>query len=495
MKGPSKQPVRLVIACLCALAAIRVFVFSAAFPFFNNVDEQAHVDLVIKAARHNAPRGIENFSSEAASYFAIYRSPEYFVPPEQYGGQYPPPIWQLRPDEQQRVANEEIPFWESRSNHESGEPPGYYATAGSWFNLGHAVGLRGLGLLYWIRFLNVALAAALVWIGYQVAEIVFRDRTFPAIATAALLAIWPQSSFYSIQGDSLSPVIFGIGFIALAKIFNSERPNAWLGVWLGLAAATTCLIKTANLPLLVVLVAALVLKAVQFARRGELSHGSLFLAAFAVSAVLPLVPWLYWNEQHFGDLTATKSKIELLGWTPKAFAAWWSHPIFTPVGAKNFWAELMASFWRGEFIWHGERMATWWSDAFYWVASTIAFGVALVSLVIHRRSEPKRAILWLAALSFASLVGFLVMLSIRFDFGECPYPSRDHPFFTSGRLLNAAAVPFFLLFGYAIDQLVNWIRRTWVRWVLLSVVLLLTLGWQLSINGPALASRYNFFHR
>ncbi len=39
---------RLIIAGLCLAAAIRVFVFSAAFPFFNNVDEVAHFDLVFK---------------------------------------------------------------------------------------------------------------------------------------------------------------------------------------------------------------------------------------------------------------------------------------------------------------------------------------------------------------------------------------------------------------------------------------------------------------
>lgn len=495
MNTLSKHHLRLIVAFLCVLAAVRVFVFCAAFPFFNNVDEQAHADLVIKAAHHSPPRGIENFSSEAARYFAIYRSPEYFVSPEQYGGQYPAPNWELPAEEQQSIANQEILSWESRTNYESGEPFGYYATAGSWLNFGHALGLRELNLLYWVRFLNVVFAAVLVWIGYQVAQIVFEGRPFPTIATATLLAIWPQTSFYSIQGDSLSPVIFGIGLVALGRVFESQRPNVWLGIWLGLTGAATCLTKTANLPLLVILAVAMIFKAIELSRHGELSRGLLLVAAFAIAAALPLMPWFAWNEQHFGDLTATKSKIELLGWTPKAFADWWSHPIFTFTGAKNFWAELVASFWRGEFIWHGARMATWWSDAFYWTASTIALLVAFVSLLARRKSEPKRAILWFALLSFAALVGFLVFLSIRFDFGDCPYPSREHPFFTSGRLLNAAAVPFFLLFAYAMERLAHWTRRSWVQWTALSVFAILTLGWQLSINAPALASRYNFFHR
>ena len=90
MKNPSTTRVRWVIASLCVLSAIRVFVFAAAFPFFNNVDEQAHVDLMLKYAHGHPPHGIEPFTKEAALYFAVYSTPEYFVKPEQYGGQFPP---------------------------------------------------------------------------------------------------------------------------------------------------------------------------------------------------------------------------------------------------------------------------------------------------------------------------------------------------------------------------------------------------------------------
>ena len=33
---------RIFVVVLCMLAAARVFIYSAAFPFFNNVDEQMH---------------------------------------------------------------------------------------------------------------------------------------------------------------------------------------------------------------------------------------------------------------------------------------------------------------------------------------------------------------------------------------------------------------------------------------------------------------------
>jgi len=490
----SKTQLPWLVIVLCAVAAIRVFVFAAAFPFFNNVDEQAHVDLVVKYSQGKLPPGIEPFSSQAALFFALYRTPEYFVPPSDYGGQNPQPNWLIPPEERQKILNDEIPFWESRENHESGEPPLYYALAGGWFDLGHSLGLRGLGSLYWVRFLNVVLAEALVWVGYAVARLIFNENQFAPLAVATLVAVWPQSSFFSIQADALSPLLFGISFIALIKLLQQPAPRFTVAICLGLTVAATCLVKTANLPLLLVVALAVVLRSVELVRDRNARRGFIIFGAFLVSAAVPLALWFAWDLNHFGDLTATKSKIEVLGWTTKPFAESWSHPIFTPVGAKDFWAELIASFWRGEFIWHRERMATWWSDAFYWTTSTIALAIAVVSL-LTRASEPNRSSLWFALLSFASLVGFLVLLSIRFDFGQCPYPSRAHPYFTSGRLLNAAAIPFFILFAYAIERVASWTKRESIKWSLLGLIALLVLGWQLSINAPALSSRYNFFHR
>ena len=46
----------------CLLAAVRVLLFCAAFPFFNNVDERRHFDLLIKYAEGHVPRGAELIS-------------------------------------------------------------------------------------------------------------------------------------------------------------------------------------------------------------------------------------------------------------------------------------------------------------------------------------------------------------------------------------------------------------------------------------------------
>src|SRR5215472_9278435 len=85
---------RKLIWLFCVIAGIRVLVFSAAFPFFNNVDEQAHVDLVMKYARGQVPRNLGHYASDSAYYFSLYGSPEYFSAPQQLNtGAFPPANW------------------------------------------------------------------------------------------------------------------------------------------------------------------------------------------------------------------------------------------------------------------------------------------------------------------------------------------------------------------------------------------------------------------
>ena len=491
----SEQKLRWIVIGFCGLEAIRVFVFAAAFPFFNNVDEQAHVDLVVKYAHAKPPHNIEPFATEAALYFAIYGTPEYFVTPEQYGGEYPPPHWLVSREQLQGVLDDEIPFWESRLNHESGEPPLYYALAGGWMNIGRVLGLRDLSLLYWVRFLNIGVAAALVWVGFAVAKSTFPDNQFLQLGAPLLLAVWPQSAFYSVQGDALSPLCFGIAFLGLAKLLQSERPGIINAVWTGLAIAATCLIKTSNLPLPLIAVVVIAWKFFLSIRKGTLRPQLIALGTFLLSVAVPLGIWFAWNHHNFGDMTATKSKIELLTWTRKPFGEWWSHPIFSLPGIMEFWRELLGSFWRGEFVWHLQRLASAAADAFYAISSAIVI-LATGVFLLQRRSKnnEQRFILWLALLSFLSIVVFLVVLSISFDFGRCPYPSREHPYFTSGRLLNATAAPFFLLFVYVIDRFGSWTKQQWLRWTLLGATVLILIVSQVQLNAPAFSSRYNFFH-
>ncbi len=496
MSNLSKSALRWIVGGLCAFAAARVFVFAAAFPFFNNVDEQAHVDLVVKYAHGSPPRGIESFSHEASVYFAAYSTPEYFVRPEQYGGQFPPPNWLLPREQMEKVFTDEVPYWESRSNHESGEPPLYYSIAGAWFDLGRALGLRGLSSLYWVRFLNVGLVTLLVWLGFVSARSIFPANQFLQLAVPTLLAIWPQTAFYSIQADAFSPICFGIAFVGLATMLQQQRLQIAVAGWTGLAIAGACLVKTSNFPLPLIATAVIIWKILADKKKEHRQSNLLALTVFVLACALPIGVWFFRNHHYFGDLTATASKIELLGWTRKPFADWWSHPLFTTSGLKIFWAGLAASFWRGELVWHLQRLASPYADAFY------AFSTGLVILaagfiLLRNRSNlgDQRFILSLSLFSFISIVVFLMLLSISFDFHNCPYPSREFPYLTSGRLLNGAAIPFFVVFAFAIDRFANWVKREWLRWTLLGAIAVFLIVSQVEVNSPAFASQYNFFHR
>lgn len=80
-----------IVAILCLLAALRVFVLSAGFPLFNNVDEQAHFDLVHKYARGHVPAGIEKQDAGAARDMTLYGTPEYLTPARGFAGGAAPP--------------------------------------------------------------------------------------------------------------------------------------------------------------------------------------------------------------------------------------------------------------------------------------------------------------------------------------------------------------------------------------------------------------------
>ena len=81
------------VIAFCVFAALRVLIFSAAFPFFNNVDERRHFDLVMKYAYGRVPRGAELISPATLPYLARYASPEFLAAPEDFEGGYYGPLW------------------------------------------------------------------------------------------------------------------------------------------------------------------------------------------------------------------------------------------------------------------------------------------------------------------------------------------------------------------------------------------------------------------
>ena len=252
----------------------------------------------------------------------------------------------------------------------------------------------------------------------------------------------------------LSPLCFGLAFVGLVKLLRAENPGVRLGIFTGLALAATFLTKISSLPLLAVSALVILSKTAQLIRAGKFQAALPSLTALALCAALPMAGWIAWCKHAFGDFTGTAAKIQFLGWTHKPFTDWWHHPIFTPHGLWIFLPKLIASFWQSDFTWHRQTLGLPSVDMAYAMASIILVGVALMSFLPPSKSEVarQRQALLLGFGCFAAAVAFLGFLSIIYDFHDCYYPSLAYPYFTSGRLMLGALIPFLLLFVYGLDR-------------------------------------------
>jgi hypothetical protein len=96
-------------------------------------------------------------------------------------------------------------------------------------------------------------------------------------------------------------------------------------------------------------------------------------------------------------------------------------------------------------------------------------------------------------LIFLAGVAFLALLSIQFDFGNCINPSREHPYFTSGRLLSGALIPFAVVFVYAVSWILRRINTALPPIVLGLIVVFMTTA-EILVNRAVFVSDHNWFH-
>jgi hypothetical protein len=483
------------IFLLCLAAALRIFVFSAGFPFFSNIDEDLHFDLITQYSHARVPRTFDLLKEESLTWIVPYASPEFLATPDQFpGAKFPPPLWKQSPAEAAPELAATKAAWSTEINFESSQPPLYYALASIWWRIGQHIGLTGIQSLYWIRFLNVPLIAIVVWLGYVTARTIAPGRVDLRIGVPMLLAFIPQNVFYAMNNDVLSPICFGALFLCLLQWLRAKTPGFSLGALTGLAIAATYLTKLSNLPLVAIALVAITVKLVSLMRQRP-SAGLMALAALVLCAAIPVGSWMIWTKYQFGDLTGSATKVSLLGWARKPFADWLDHPIFTPRGFSVFWSDLITNFWRGEVRWHGRPLSWQVADGFYAISSLVLLVAAIMGL---RKREGlsafQRQAIGIATLSFVTSVGFLALLSIQFDFGSCINPSRTHPYFTSGRLLSGALIPFALLYVYGISSLLRRVSAVLPLVVLGAIVVFVTTS-EILVNRVVFASDHNWFHR
>jgi hypothetical protein len=487
---------RKIILLLCLLAAVHVFVFSAAFPFFNVVDEQVHFDLVVRYSEGDIPRSLAPPCDDALPYIALFGTVEYLWPPEsQPGGRIATPPWKLPMTlvKTNLFAIEAV--WKDKvKNHEASQPPLYYSLAGAWWWLCNEIGLCDGGLLYMVRFLNMPIIAALVWLGWFAARKIFPENNFVRLAVPALIAFMPQTTFYAINNDILSPITFGIAFVLLMKFWNAENLSPRPAVALGLALAATFLTKISNLPLLAVAGIFIALKIFRLAQNKNLRASVPSLAILFACAGLPMAAWMAWCKINFGDFTGSVLKIQFLGWTNKPFAGWFHHPIFTAHGFWYFVKGNFSTFWQGELLWQRKPLAIPAVDLIYVILSIGLPAFAIFSLIRSRQfTAPQRAALWFGFACLASAFAFFALLSVKYDFHDCFYPSSALPFFVSGRLMLGMLIPFLLLFTSGLDCALRKFSNA-AKFVVLAVLLVFMLASEITIDWQIFPNAYNWFH-
>ena len=131
-------------------------------------------------------------------------------------------------------------------------------------------------------------------------------------------------------------------------------------------------------------------------------------------------------------------------------------------------------------------------DVFYLMSST----VLLLALIFKKTSpqRPYRVALTASLFALVFSVVFLAVLSMRYDFGNCFYPSRENPYFVSGRLIAGTILPFLFLY---IDGLQRILSRLRCASYLLAVVCVIAAAITVSeiiISWPVFSSPYNLFH-
>src|SRR5439155_11402238 len=244
---------RILVCLLCFAAATLVFILSSAFPFFSNVDEYLHFDLITQYSHGQFPRSFHPLKQETLDWIVTYASPEFLATPEQFpNGQVRAPLWKRSGPEVEAEIAATKTAWSSEVNFESSQPPLYYALASVWWRIGRKAGLAGIQSLYWIRFLNIPLIAIVVWMGYRAARMVAPERVELRIGVPLLIAFIPQNVFYAMNNDVLSPVSFGALFLCSLQWLRAKNASLWLGAVTGFAVAAAYLTKLSNLPLIAV---------------------------------------------------------------------------------------------------------------------------------------------------------------------------------------------------------------------------------------------------
>lgn len=484
----------LLVGALAAAAALRVLVFSAAFPFFTNVDEHKHVDAVLKYARGHLPRpGADAFEPEMGQLLGTLGSPEYHLADD---APAPPAPWRRVPGAMLAKIERAEEFLGARANKEAFQPPLYYLTAAGWLRIGRLLGLDGGALLYWVRALGALALGALVLLSHRFLRDVYPGDSFIRLGVPALLVVFPQDALFYVTRDALSPLLAGAGFLLAVRVARAPESSSATYAATGLVTALACLTKYTNVVLLGVCALASV-RVLRLHPPGRSPAGARRLLLLWLLALAPLASWLVRNQLLFGDPTATALKAQRLGWEPRPLADWLDHPLFTPSGCAEFVAGLVPTFWRGELVWRRDVLAWPPADLLYTLTTLVFLPLAALARLRGRDLQASRPTESAALAMLGLAVAVLATLSLLYVFPEVGNPSAARPWFDQGRLIAGALVPFLILYVRGLQVATSPLparAASATAWSALACVASVVLLSEIVLARRVFLSDYNWYH-
>jgi hypothetical protein len=306
-------------------------------------------------------------------------------------------------------------------------------------------------MLHILRIGSTLLQAVTVGLTYLLARRAFPNRRWIAPIAMAVVAFNPQFLLVA-SGVNNDNLITPMAALALLLLLDMLREGLSLGrgIGLGVVIGLAGLSKLSGWFLLVLTALVVVVRLV----RTERSRLQTTLSGAAIPLVALLVAgWWFWrNWQLYGDPTALRPMLELVGTRDgPAFSLQTANLMF-----RSFWGQLPCAFY---------------PVAFY-IPYAILSLLSLLGLVIGlpRLSADAR---WGAAL----MGGWFVTIVIGWMRWESTTPA------TGGRLLFPALPALATLIGLAISGLAQ--RRTPVASIVAIVSLALLAGWFTGVILPA----------
>jgi hypothetical protein len=486
-----------IVACCCCFAALRVLVFAASFPLFNPVDEQQHYETIYRYSQGHAPEAALPMADPNVSRVStLYGSPEYFNSRERLRSFHRDvPIAELPSELKDYHYQKVFKYWSAQPDMEAQSPPAYYLVAAGWYKLGELLGARDWQLAYWVRFLNALFYGAFVWVAYLFVKRIYPQRAFLCVAVPMLLAVFPQDVFYGMNRDVLSPVLVTSVLLLLYRDMEGELGSSYQLIVGGFLTGIAFLADVSNIVLFGVLVAALYVRTRTAVKLGTFrDEGKVIIASALAAVFLPLL-WMARNRAVMGDLTGSKAKMAYLGWTLKPWREVWHHPIFSVHGIGDFLHELIRTYWRGEYVWAGTPMHGVYADNFYLFSSYLMFVAFSAYFVSEGQRERKLQQLsnYLSLYLVTASILFMAAISLPFDFHQCVYPSRESPYFVSGRIICGTMLPFVLIYLSGFEFLLRPLRR-YIHPVFPLVVLCFCIMYsEVMLMRPVFTSAFNFF--